>query len=1003
MTGKMDGSRHRVQFPCSWESCGRDQDSDGSPGDPNTSELIPSSPITGEGWEYRDQNDGGHDGGHDGGQMAVGICLGGKAWRCPCCGSAITQPRPSEGHHTPSNEGRYYQKCIWNNFNEDPNRNPCRFFNWRDDIPREQPQRQPQPQSMYLPLAFASAPASTPTPTPTSTPISARFTHFSVNSTPPTPSPRTGRAPVRPCLNANCASHPKGRSNSKCVWQFCKPCCVQTPGRCSSPRHNETASVLNSVTVMARNSGTVAPTSDMLANPSLIPFTYEKPMARMVDVSYALKLQRGDHETAVSDHFQQEGYRKAQVNAVKARVWLETDGESITVILTVPTFPWFHPQDCPPLILLLDSINGADWSTFGYWDPADGWVITDAPIEIKDAQSILCLRLPNVKDCLNGPRSKRRLSDTLVYSPRAVRLRPDHPTQSRPQISPINFHPTIFSTPNKSRDLPNSQLITLAGVEDADDSDIEIVTPLATPSVSSSQQTQKSKFPLKYAYQMDQGFTAMAVATTGNVQQKFAEAFGVPWTRSSYYTHLDIWSTMRTDSPDALAYAVRIFTPQSGLSLTFSRYAQRTLPGLQMNHVKALRPTPQTFSSAMKMLVNLEGLLVSWEFILNGRGPHSNEKSAPVDLKLRQLFKMDLISIPIQILQRLSQWRGDVTDYDGHTSIGEYVSYAPGSDVKLYDPKAVVVNLLGDARSECSITRFNELDISDLLWFHGTPHEEDPNDDSIDDSSEPDMPTLQTLDSNKLITVSVLTQEFVMHAVLTKPFQDAHEEENYAVTWVLPGYPIIKRDGIVGDVLYIHHQDDAPVGQFTEIVDEEHLLPALGPPKALRVLLFVAPYEKKVKELTEIEKKNVLIAEYLADRHSNDFILDEIRAALSAQDQKTKGRTPLVWERWTTRLKAVLDQEYQVSPLWSVEEVRKKKITAKAIAVLVHASGDWVSKCLVAALFIHNHRTKVWMIKYLRKDDLKSAVGIDNFIKEMRGPRLSAGQPQLLDTYFSRF
>ncbi|KAJ7761267.1 hypothetical protein DFH07DRAFT_957331 [Mycena maculata] len=282
------------------------------------------------------------------------------------------------------------------------------------------------------------------------------------------------------------------------------------------------------------------------------------------------------------------------------------------------------------------------------------------------------------------------------------------------------------------------------------------------------------------------------------------------------------------------------------------------------------------------------------------------------------------------------------------------------------------------------ITRFNELDLSDLLLFHGTPHEEDPNDDSIDDSSEPDMPTLQALDSNKLITVSVLTQEFVTRAVLTKPFQDAHEEENYAVTWVLPGYPIIKRDGIVGDVLYIHHQDDAPVGQFTEIADEEHLLPALGLPKALRVLLFVVPYEKNVKELTEIEKKNVLIAEYLADRHSNDSILDEIRAALSAQDQKTKGRTPLVWERWTTRLKAVLDHEYQVSPSWSVEEVRKKKITAKAIAVLVHASGDWVSKCLVAALFIHNHRTKVWMIKYLRKDDLKSAVGIDNFVKEMK-------------------
>ncbi|KAJ7767495.1 hypothetical protein DFH07DRAFT_769591 [Mycena maculata] len=392
---------------------------------------VPGRRAFGEGWEYRDQNDGGHDGG----QMAVGICLG----QCPG-----PNPQPlypvllslqnniygSVSGLIVKNLTLLLQPLCLQAFTSAPSMSAAintyavtqphifcspfihsfrRQLVWIDVHVVVLLLRSLglQKVTTHLPMKGATIKSvSGIISTRTLIEIPVAFltggTTFLGSS-----------LSVNPSLSLGLAELPCGHVSMQTVLAIPRVAAIQNVfGNSANPAaHNETASVLNSVTVMARNSGTVAPTSDMLANPTLIPFTYEKPMAHMVDVSYALKLQRGDHETAV--------------NAVKARVWLETDGESITVILTVPTFPWFHPQDCPLLILLLDSINGADWSTFGYLDPADGWVITDAPIEIKDAQSILCLRLPNVKDCLNGPRSKRRLSDALVYSPRAVRLHPD--------------------------------------------------------------------------------------------------------------------------------------------------------------------------------------------------------------------------------------------------------------------------------------------------------------------------------------------------------------------------------------------------------------------------------------------------------------------------------------------------------------------------------------------------------------------------------------------------
>lgn len=144
---------------------------------------------------------------------------------------------------------------------------------------------------------------------------------FPVFSTPPTPSRPRARAAKKACLNGPKCTQTGGRGGHRhalCVWQFCKSCCQGVGQYCPAPQHCiSTGTVLNSVTVAPR------PTSNSSSPSAPVPFTYERPMGRMVDTSYALKIQRGDHEPATGDRFQRELYRMSMVNATNVRVWLK--------------------------------------------------------------------------------------------------------------------------------------------------------------------------------------------------------------------------------------------------------------------------------------------------------------------------------------------------------------------------------------------------------------------------------------------------------------------------------------------------------------------------------------------------------------------------------------------------------------------------------------------------------------------------------------------------------
>ncbi|KAJ6513120.1 hypothetical protein C8R45DRAFT_1068176, partial [Mycena sanguinolenta] len=453
---------------------------------------------------------------------------------CPVCGKHfLTVPRPSSGQRSPrslGNRGRFFQTCADNVFVPNEGYTGCPCFIWRDDIPRADT-NQPSGTTSALPL-FPLTSLSPPS-LPLGTGPVASPTKSSTSSL---------RAARRPCANPDCPNrgHHTGHRNSNCVQQYCKTCCQITSVACRAPNHNASpAAVLNSFTVTRSSSATPATNSSSTHSPNTmsglpIPLTYEQPMARAIDPSYAQKIREGDHQPATADRFQREKYRKANVNSIPVEWWFQDDTEPLSLVVSVPTYPYFHPKDCKAIT---DLVGLDRCSVFGYWDKSR-WIITDAPIEIK-SNSTLNLRSSHVKTCLNGPTAKRRLSNPLQDTPTPVRVRHHN---YRPSISPLQFNTTAGSVSLQNEDDEVEIVSSPPQNLSSDKGDtIEIVSPSPSPS-----KTVSGTFPLKYACDMNDGFLKMETSS-GTVRSKFQDVFQAPWIHGTFYLHWNAWKTIRAD------------------------------------------------------------------------------------------------------------------------------------------------------------------------------------------------------------------------------------------------------------------------------------------------------------------------------------------------------------------------------------------------------------------------------------------------------------------------
>ncbi|KAJ6472783.1 hypothetical protein C8R47DRAFT_1199911 [Mycena vitilis] len=264
-----------------------------------------------------------------------------------------------------------------------------------------------------------------------------------------TPSPGRQRATRVPCPNPTCShrGHRNGFRNLACVLLWCAKCC-QTSGKyCPAPHHNEPAvAVLDAGTVVSRTPTAPNPTSSSSSS-TTVAFTFERPMGKSIDPTFARKLLNNEHDPNVggtgTDRFQREVYRKQNINSINIQWWIEDGQEPIALIVAAPAYPMFHPKDCPPIADLVELRNCVYYS---YWD-GNRWLLTDVAMEIK-GNSVVYMRSPKVKNCVGGPVSKRRLSNS-EDGPTPTRMRLNGP---RPFIRPIDFadEPTTSPTPTPS-------------------------------------------------------------------------------------------------------------------------------------------------------------------------------------------------------------------------------------------------------------------------------------------------------------------------------------------------------------------------------------------------------------------------------------------------------------------------------------------------------------------------------------------------------------------------
>ncbi|KAJ7645669.1 hypothetical protein DFH06DRAFT_1136471 [Mycena polygramma] len=923
-----------------------------------------------------------------------------------CTVGYITYPDVCVGFHTPGpdpdtpgrNSGDSFQKCQFNNFSRVEGQNICpRGYWWRPDIPKADIYH---PKRTYSRMDY-----------PTTPPAWSAPTSFSSPSTSTSSPSKKKRAPKVACISTTCTQKGThgGHRNGKCLWMFCKTCCqrTNTTERCPAPGHMDPPTpALNSFT--ATSSSSRLDTTP--AAPAGAPLIFAKPMGRMVDAVFAHKFLEGDHEIATTDHFQRELYRKSQVNSMKVRLWVQNGADAVTLVIALPHFPYFHPKDCQPIVSIAKNDTCV---TYGYWD-TDEWILTETPMVIKGGTKVLFLRLQDVTDCVGGPLPKRRLSDASFHTPTPTRARIEG---QRPDISPLSYDisPAKDSIISLSSDSEGEEI-----VPNKSSSSRSRPAGSASPSKTPTQ----PKFPLEYACDMHVGFLAMKAASSGSIPQRFTAAFKVAWVSSTYYTHFNAWNDM---DKEAREYAVqcrhnvggdwgalfKTHTSKGKGRAVKSQHQVAGGKGLKIEHLRhllrihlkkgALRPTPVQYEDAAQLIADNESFGVNWTYVLHQTGPRT-----AVDVKMAEYYAKKVLvpppdvdleppsspltdpgpdvhmepEPPVQNIRmptpmptsRCTVWRGTSEELAKDTNIlWRMLSFDAGSDVKTMDPRVVVVNQLDD--EENMVKRYHHVDLTDIIQYHGLR----PGRGSEGVCGDSD---LETFSSDYLITAALVAKPTIERIIYRHaPFHT--EGIPYQVFYSLPGHGYEDLHG----PLLTYHPDDVPKEKWAKDMDDDKMLPALGSPNALRVLLYVKPFELPFEEISTSERINRLAAAYLLDKHGDMPLLKEVRRhnsdpLLKKSDQ---GRSPHKWDEWVGMMSTIFEYEAKV-PETCDNEASGKLINIIQMSKLVFMQTDWVSKCLKAAKGIDSKWGRA-VNKPLR-DYLQietSVIGIEPFLKKVEG------------------
>ncbi|KAJ7689523.1 hypothetical protein B0H14DRAFT_2652780 [Mycena olivaceomarginata] len=352
-------------------------------------------------------------------------------------------------------------------------------------------------------------------------------------------------------------------------------------------------------------------------------------------------------------------------------------------------------------------------------------------------------------------------------------------------------------------------------------------------------------------------------------------------------------------------------------------------------------------------------LTVNWAYIEHGE---SGGAASSVDMKLRELVQLGIIEVPLlnhlsrnrnPIKRKRAQWFQcvplhpyllDALEFGLGSSkslmLGGNQSYGIFS-ASMYDPKIVIVNQLGDGNHEAYVRRSNVLDLSDGVRYCGIPKE------GVEAHPELHWEDME----NDLVTVTVNTQFAVkkalfLDAVVKTSLSNVQDKRAYAVSCAIPGFEHVPR---LPRLATWDPAKETDAFQFE--VNEEHRLPAIGGPEALRILLVIEELKlEQPKILTRAEQRHVAVVEFLDGLHGTDPVIVEMRTHNKDNKQKHgKGPTPYGWASWLPQLLIIFKLNPRVPRRAKPELAQNIMITKKHMAGLLQSSPDWASKCLMAA------------------------------------------------------
>ncbi|KAF7336679.1 hypothetical protein MVEN_02102900 [Mycena venus] len=423
---------------------------------------------------------------------------------------------------------------------------------------------------------------------------------------------------------------------------------------------------------------------------------------------------------------------------------------------------------------------------------------------------------------------------------------------------------------------------------------------------------------------------------------------------------------------------------------------ERELKAILRAHLKkkTLNPSPAFYVEAVDAIMQQDPpVTVNWAWVIKQQGEPNK-----VDEEIAKFYENKLLRLPDDqnhLLQENDQgnqqdqalpdnpgnrpalpttskyvWRGSAEELldDSQAEYWKIVSYGkphhPDGDVNLYDPKIVVMNYFGDDLYDMVITRFHTLNVEDLIRFFGVPA------DCGDGAAEIRA---------KSRALQIETKALIERVIFDRGLTPIPEGQAFKVLWHIPGY-----HANVGEALVTYHPDEEPNLCWRVDVDDSHVLPIFGDPKAMRVFLIVRLYclPGSGSPQTEADRITELVGNYLLERDENNAIVKAIRKCNRVSADKRKGQKPKRWIEWVERVHLIKEFETKVAPSASNNEIRGKKITNLAVAHMLLASGPWVADCLSAHKLITRRRLWPKVAGYLN-DDSEKVIGIHAFMQKL--------------------